>query len=158
MAKFSIKVDKKTGQTYLPRDIRNEGFTGEVDGLANAVTVTLIKPGAKLSAVQKSLEIILDDVSLRLRLEEEIIMEEENNKVAGRLHVRHDQATEPRHPLFHKYTRDWLFGVTGYSKGYLSRVATGKIPLSRSFVERVCFKLGEPESELFVPDADGESN
>ncbi|MBA7716539.1 hypothetical protein ES703_125612 [subsurface metagenome] len=55
-----------------------------------------------------------------------------------------------QHPLFHKYTRGWLSEVTGYSKGYLSRVATGKIPLSRSFVERVCFKLGKPESELFM--------
>ncbi|KKN86952.1 hypothetical protein LCGC14_0262210 [marine sediment metagenome] len=59
----------------------------------------------------------------------------------------------PQHPLFYKYTRDWLSKVTGYSKGYLSRVATGKIPLSRSFVERVCFKLGEPESELFTTNA-----
>jgi len=56
-------------------------------------------------------------------------------------------------PLFIKYTRDWLHEVTGYSKGYLSRVATGKLPLSRSFIERVCFKLNQPEEELFLPDA-----
>ena len=58
-----------------------------------------------------------------------------------------------QHPLFIKYTRDWLHGITGFSKGYLSRVATGKVPLSRSFVERVCFKLSQPEAELFLPDA-----
>lgn len=58
-----------------------------------------------------------------------------------------------QHPLFIKYTRDWLHEVTGYSKGYLSRVATGKIPLSRSFIERVSFKLHKPEEELFLPDA-----
>ncbi len=57
------------------------------------------------------------------------------------------------HPLFIKYKRNWLHEVTGYSFGYLSRVATGKIPLSRSFIARVCFKLGQPESELFLPDA-----
>lgn len=57
------------------------------------------------------------------------------------------------HPLFIKYKRNWIHEVTGYSKGYLSRVATGKIPLSRSFIERVCFKLGQPESKLFLPDA-----
>ena len=57
------------------------------------------------------------------------------------------------HPLFIKYTRDWLHEVTGFSKGYLCRVATGRVPLSRSFIERVCFKLGEPEAELFLPDA-----
>lgn len=58
-----------------------------------------------------------------------------------------------QHPLFIKYKRDWLHKVTGYSKGYLCRVATGKIPLSRSFIERVCFKLNKPEMELFLPDA-----
>jgi len=59
----------------------------------------------------------------------------------------------PQHPLFNKYTRDWLHRETGYSKGYLSRVATGKIALSRPFVERVCFKLHLPEDELFLPEA-----
>lgn len=60
---------------------------------------------------------------------------------------------QQQHPLFIKYTRDWLNQVTGYSKGYLSRVATGKIQLSRSFIERVCFSLELPEEELFLPDA-----
>ncbi len=60
----------------------------------------------------------------------------------------------PQHPLFIKYTRDWLHQRTGFSKGYLSRVATGKVPLSRSFIERVCFKLREPEVELFLLDPD----
>lgn len=59
----------------------------------------------------------------------------------------------PQHPLFSKYTREWLSEVTGFSKGYLSRVATGKVALSRSFIERVCFKLEEPEAALFLPDA-----
>ena len=59
----------------------------------------------------------------------------------------------PQHPLFIKYTRDWLHEVTGFSKGYLCRVATGKVSLSRSFIERVCFTLKLPEAELFLPDA-----
>ncbi len=58
-----------------------------------------------------------------------------------------------QHPVFLKYTRDWLHQVTGFHKGYISRVATGRTPLSRSFVERVCFALGEPAEELFLPDA-----
>jgi hypothetical protein len=57
-----------------------------------------------------------------------------------------------QHPMFIKYTREWLHQETGFSKGYLSRVATGKVPLSRSFVERVCFKLREPEENLFITD------
>ena len=55
-----------------------------------------------------------------------------------------------QHPLFIKYRRDWLHRLTGYSKGYLSRVATGKMPLRRPFIERVCFKLNKQENELFV--------
>ncbi len=56
-----------------------------------------------------------------------------------------------QHPLFTIYKRDWLHRITGYSKGYLSRVATGKTPLSRSFIERVCFKLERRGDELFIP-------
>lgn len=60
---------------------------------------------------------------------------------------------QQQHPVFIKYRREWLAEVTGYSTGYLSRVATGRYPLSRSFIERVCFKLGQPEAELFLPNS-----
>ena len=64
-----------------------------------------------------------------------------------------------QHPLFVKYRREWLCEATGYSKGYLSRVSTGRIPLSRSFIERVCFKLRKPEEDLFLPEhAKAQSN
>lgn len=59
----------------------------------------------------------------------------------------------PQHPVFEKYTRDWLHKITGFTKGYLSRVATGKVPLTRAFIERVCYKLNEPEEALFLWDA-----
>ena len=61
-----------------------------------------------------------------------------------------------QHPLFIKFTREWLHQVTGYSKGYLSRVATGKMSLSRSFIERACFKLGLLEEELFLSNNPGD--
>lgn len=59
---------------------------------------------------------------------------------------------ERQHPVFIKYRRDWLADITGFSKGYLCRIATGRYPLNRSFIERVCFKLGQPEEELFLPN------
>ena len=62
MAKFTIRVDKKTGMTYFPQEIRREGFVGEIEGLPNALTFTLIKPGTKLADVEKSLNIILQDI------------------------------------------------------------------------------------------------
>ena len=58
-----------------------------------------------------------------------------------------------QHTVFRKYTRDWLHELTGYSKIYLSRVASGRVPLSSSFVDRVSFKLNEPAEKLFLLDA-----
>ncbi|MBA7681905.1 hypothetical protein ES703_90249 [subsurface metagenome] len=59
---------------------------------------------------------------------------------------------EQQHPLFIEFRRDWLHKVTGYSKGYLSRVATGKTPLTRSFISQVCYRLNRRKEELFLPD------
>ena len=67
MAKFRIRVDKRTGVTYFPQEIRREGFVGEIEGLPNALTFTLIKPGTELVDVAKSLRIVLLDIELRLQ-------------------------------------------------------------------------------------------
>lgn len=56
------------------------------------------------------------------------------------------------HPLFSKYTRDYISHMTGYSKAYLSRVFRGKTPLSRYFVERVSYSLREHPADLFLPE------
>lgn len=73
MAKFTIRVDKKTGMTYFPKEIRQEGFVGEIEGLSNALTFTLIKPGTSLADVARSLRIVLRDIELR---REQDILEE----------------------------------------------------------------------------------
>ncbi|MBA7657054.1 hypothetical protein ES703_64984 [subsurface metagenome] len=52
-------------------------------------------------------------------------------------------------PIFRKYTREHLSQVTGYSLGYLSRVAAGKSPLKQQFIDRCCTGLGEGEEVLF---------
>jgi len=67
MAKFRIRVDRRTGVTYFPQEIRREGFVGEIEGLPNALTFTLIKPGTDLVDVAKSLRIVLRDIELRLQ-------------------------------------------------------------------------------------------
>ena len=56
----------------------------------------------------------------------------------------------PMHPMFKIYTRSYLSEATGFSLGHLSRVNTGKEHLSRSFIDRCCYKLGRPEKELFL--------
>lgn len=65
MARFTIRVDRKTGMTYFPKEIRQEGFVGEIEGMPNALTFTLVKPGTKLADVEKSLQIVLEDIRLR---------------------------------------------------------------------------------------------
>jgi len=55
-----------------------------------------------------------------------------------------------QHPVFLKYKRTWLHEVTGFSLNYLCRIATGRAPLTRSFIERVCHKLKQPEEALFL--------
>lgn len=149
MAIVKITVDSKTGSAYFPKKIREGGFVGQMDGMPYALTLTLIKPGAKPADVQQSLEIMLQDLALQRHYEEgNNITEGENEpKAEG-----HKAQAMPQHPLFLKYTRDWLHRETGYSKGYISRIATGKIPLARFFIERVCVKLQRPEAELFLPD------
>lgn len=64
MAKGTLKISKH-GVTYIPDELRNDGFKGHVEYLANAKTVTLMKPGATLEEVEKSLKIILQDIELR---------------------------------------------------------------------------------------------
>lgn len=59
---------------------------------------------------------------------------------------------QQQHPLFKIYTRDWLHEVTGFSKVYLSRMATGNVPITQSFIDRVCFALNRPKEELFLLD------
>ena len=160
MAKIKIRIDPQTGLCYIPKSIRGEGFTGDVALLHNALTVILIKPGSDLASVDRSLDLIKQDIALRRERENEIKggSKMKTRSEAERLPTRPEEATQAgQHPIFAKYTRTWLHEVTGYSLGYLCRVATGKIALSRSFIERVCFALGEPEESLFLlSDAEGD--
>lgn len=51
--------------------------------------------------------------------------------------------------IFIKYTREYLTQVTGYSRGHLSKIASGSRPPSEPFVSLCAQKLGEPAEELF---------
>jgi len=78
--------------------------------------------------------------------------QDEKQEGTAKLPVTQRKSAPGQHqPLFLKYTRAYLSQVTGYSRGYLSRLDTGGIPVSRSFVERVCYKLEQPQEELFLP-------
>ena len=73
--KGKIVIGKSSRLAYIPLNLREEGYIGEVETISNAATVTMLKPGAPLAEVRKSLEIVLLDLDLRIDRERR-----ENNK------------------------------------------------------------------------------
>jgi hypothetical protein len=68
--KRKIKVNRKAHIAYLPDEVIRELVPGEesqsVDAYADAITLTLVKPGATLSQVKRSLEVVLQDLDVRI--------------------------------------------------------------------------------------------
>ena len=67
--KAKVRINPKTGVLYIPKELLNDGFRGDVDALSNAMTFTIIHPSADLEKVKESLEITLRDIELRLARE-----------------------------------------------------------------------------------------
>jgi len=67
--KTRVRINPKTGVLYIPKELLNDGFRGDVDALSNAMTFTIIHPSADLEKVKESLEITLRDIELRLKRE-----------------------------------------------------------------------------------------
>ena len=65
MGKFAISIGERTGITYIPTELREEGYVRRVEGFPNALTLAHIKPGTNLADVEKSLHILLQDIRLR---------------------------------------------------------------------------------------------
>lgn len=64
-----VKVNPNTRVLYIPKDLLNDGFKGEMDTISNALTFTIIHPTANLEGVKESLEIVLRNIDLRLKRE-----------------------------------------------------------------------------------------
>jgi len=61
-----VRIDAQTGLAYFAKALRDEGFRGDVMGLVNARTLTLIIPGTRLIDVKRSLEAMLADLEVRI--------------------------------------------------------------------------------------------
>jgi hypothetical protein len=46
-----------------------EGMVGDVDSYADAITLTIVSSGASLEDVKASLETVLKDIELRIRID-----------------------------------------------------------------------------------------
>ena len=78
--RIKIKVHDKSGMAYFPDELRNEGFTGELEGVPNAYSMLLIKPGASTERVLESLELIKKDIKMRAKYEEQDANEKPKKK------------------------------------------------------------------------------
>lgn len=59
----------KTGHAFFSKSVADSGYIGDLDTIANAVTITVIKPNTNLEDVKRSLEITIQDIELRIRQE-----------------------------------------------------------------------------------------
>jgi len=61
-----IRINPKTHMLCIPEEIAEDGLVGNVDSYPNAVTLTLVVPGASLEDVEASLVRTLDDIRHRI--------------------------------------------------------------------------------------------
>jgi hypothetical protein len=61
-----IRINPKTHMLCIPEEIAQDGMVGNVDSYPNAVTLTLVVPGASLEDVEASLVRTLDDIRHRI--------------------------------------------------------------------------------------------
>lgn len=66
-----ITINPQARIAHIPKELIDQGLKGEVDGYANAVTLTLVNPDTPLEDVERSLEIVLEDIKLRRKLEKQ---------------------------------------------------------------------------------------
>ena len=64
-----ITINPEARIAYIPKELIDQGLKGEVDGYANAVTLTIVNPETSLDDVERSLEIVLEDVRFRKKME-----------------------------------------------------------------------------------------
>lgn len=62
-----LRVNPKTHLVCVPQEMVEDGMVGDVNAYPNAVTLTLVTPGANLEDIEASLERTLDDIRHRIR-------------------------------------------------------------------------------------------
>jgi len=66
MPRIRVDKSKKHPRPYFPQELVRNGFVGEMEIIGDAMTATIIHPNANLVQVKKSLQIILQDIDLRI--------------------------------------------------------------------------------------------
>ena len=71
MPRIKVDPEEKYPRPYWPQELKSEGFVGDLLVLDDALTATIIHPKASLEQVRRSLEIVLQDVALRIEKEQQ---------------------------------------------------------------------------------------
>lgn len=58
----------QAGYAYIPKDLRDEGYEGELDFVKNHLTLVLFKTDTDIEDRKESLEVLLADLKLQLRI------------------------------------------------------------------------------------------
>jgi hypothetical protein len=69
--KKKIKINAKARIAHLPKELVEQGFSGEIDAYSNAFTLVLTRKGSNLKQIRESLTIVLKDIELRLSEQQE---------------------------------------------------------------------------------------
>ena len=75
--KRKFKINAKAQIAYIPDDLIAEGWGGDIDGFADALTITLVKPGASLDQIKRSLQLVLRDIGIRIIEEDKKLREQD---------------------------------------------------------------------------------
>jgi len=69
--KMTLRINPKTHLVCIPNSMVGEGMVGDVESFADTVTLTIVTRGASLEDVKTSLETVLKDIELRMRIEKQ---------------------------------------------------------------------------------------
>ena len=65
--RIKIKINPKTGVVYLPREMVEDGFRGEVDAFGAGSVIVITHPDADVMAIKESITLVAKDIDLTPR-------------------------------------------------------------------------------------------
>jgi len=69
--KGTISIPERSSVAWIPKVLKEAGFVGDIPYLLDAATAVLIHPRASLDDVERSLQVLLEDIKIRKRLRKE---------------------------------------------------------------------------------------
>jgi bifunctional DNA-binding transcriptional regulator/antitoxin component of YhaV-PrlF toxin-antitoxin module len=79
MVQFKLKMDRNR-KVYIPKAMREAGFTDTLELIPNAAAAVVYPSGTSLKQVQKSVQVILQDIQNRIKMAQEEGEKEEVKK------------------------------------------------------------------------------